>query len=250
MKLKSIFTRRVFVVSVLLILIGIGVFFLFKQRGRITDRVSLPIQPSPAPTDEITLSPALTPPVTFSVINTQPSDKQKYVLDNISITIEFNRSLAQQEKESIGLLIDPETEVSLEWVSNNQLSATPSELLIKNKNYSIILTFENASFYTFNFETNLYSSSDLQKQVNIQTEDDLLFGQALSEFHQDYPWYRKLPIVKDTYTITYDFEKEQFRIRLSIKPADENEQNEIINRALEDLKNIGVDTKDLKYYVL
>lgn len=75
--------------------------------------------------------------------------------------------------------------------------------------------------------------------------NDLEFSRGLTDLHEKYPWYSKLPIENEDYRIIYDFDTNSFRIRLL------TESTEIIkNAALNNLKSIGVDITITSYYFL
>ncbi|MCX6817051.1 MAG: hypothetical protein NTZ93_04240 [Candidatus Beckwithbacteria bacterium] len=78
-----------------------------------------------------------------------------------------------------------------------------------------------------------------------QTPDDLKYSQALTELHQQYPWYSQLPIETSEYRIIYDFDKQSFRIRLLTQPSETIKQV-----AIDKLKAIGVDLNKFSYYFL
>jgi hypothetical protein len=90
----------------------------------------------------------------------------------------------------------------------------------------------------------------LMKAVKEQSpvEGDYIYMQSTIKFSQKYPWYQKIPIETGEYIIIYDLDKDSFRIMLKISEiAPESQKNSAINRALQDIKNIGADPKN--YYV-
>jgi len=93
---------------------------------------------------------------------------------------------------------------------------------------------------------NQFNLNELNSQESTQLiQDALKYGQALEKLNQTYPWYSKLPIETNEYRIIYDFDKKSFRIRL-LQPT----SPEIKQKALDALKNIGVDLTIFTYYFL
>lgn len=86
---------------------------------------------------------------------------------------------------------------------------------------------------------------NLNNLNSTQLPNDQLYGQALESLHQQYPWYSQLPIETKDFRIIYDFDKKSFRIRL-LQPS----SPEIKQKALDALKNIGVDLNQFSYYFL
>lgn len=75
--------------------------------------------------------------------------------------------------------------------------------------------------------------------------NDLEYSQGLTELHNKYPWYSKLPIETKDYRIVYDFEKNSFRIRI-LTESSESLKNDALNK----LRSIGVDTNTIPYYFI
>ena len=82
-----------------------------------------------------------------------------------------------------------------------------------------------------------------QEKANLQTQDDLNFGQTVDKLYQQFPWYSEMPIVTDDFTIAFNFEKNSFRIIL-LQPATDS----LKQSAVDKLKLIGIDTDQFKYY--
>jgi hypothetical protein len=191
--------------------------------------------------------PSQPPPI---ITITNPQNGQKYVSDKTSISLIFQKFLSDEEKSQINIITDPTVSLTISWPSNKKLLATPDNPLSSNTTYTITITYKDEPIHTFSFTTQFFSTEELNSQVRQQAQDDLIFGEAYSEFLQKYPWYRSLPINKDNYIIVYDFDEKAFRIRLKIKPETPTEKNEIVNQALTDLQEIGIDTKVANYEVL
>lgn len=90
---------------------------------------------------------------------------------------------------------------------------------------------------------------DIEKLLDTHG-NDYVYAQKMNEFFQDYPWYKKIPIKTNDYLIIYDFDKQQFRIRLKIDPnSSEDIKNGVIQRAVQDIRNIGVEGGIIYYTV-
>jgi|LDZU01.1.fsa_nt_gi hypothetical protein len=90
----------------------------------------------------------------------------------------------------------------------------------------------------------------------IDTEGDLPkdyeYAEAMKSLFEKYPWYSKLPIDTNEYTIVWDFEVEKFRIRLKIPESSSQElKDSLIAKAVEDIKTLtGEKFAEYTYYVL
>ena len=123
--------------------------------------------------------------------------------------------------------------------------------MTKNTDHHIIVFYKKQEIYSFQFTTNLYSNQELIKQGQEQTAGDVAFAKADSSLTQQQPWYRKLPIETDKCRITYDFNKQSFRIRFLTSPSSSQDKSLIISEALANLKSIGVDeAQGNAYYVI
>lgn len=88
-----------------------------------------------------------------------------------------------------------------------------------------------------------------QEELKNLVEGDLEYSKKVEIFKQKYPWYNKIPIERDSYTIVYDYDISSFRIRLKMKQTSpESQRNEAVNKALKDISDIGGDVTN--YYIL
>lgn len=76
-----------------------------------------------------------------------------------------------------------------------------------------------------------------------QPPNDQLYGQAIKDIVNQYPWYPKIPIETQEYRIIFDFDKKSFRIRF-LTPLSE----QIKQAAIKKLVEIGVDLDKFTYY--
>jgi hypothetical protein len=78
---------------------------------------------------------------------------------------------------------------------------------------------------------------------------EVSYAQGQQKLFEKYPWYGEIPITKADYLVDYDFEKESFRIALLIsETSTEAEKNNVINRALQDIRDIGANPT--KYFTI
>ena len=239
-----IYKRKKVLLALILTLIVVSGFFLTRKKLKKPQTKNLPVP-------IIQVSPTIyfikTP---FNVKETTPADKQNYVLDTTTIEITFDKELGEGEIVSIEVITEPKFEFEKIWQNNLTLKIKPINNLKPMTTYNITLTCNNSAFYLFSFTTNPYSTKELDEQSGQQLKDDLLFAKTELNYHKKYPWYSKLPIIREEYTIIYNFKKEAFRIRIKIENPSEDQKELIIQKALKDLENIGVDTKTITYYTL
>jgi|SRR3989344_8302113 len=241
--MKAILKHKKIVAILIVFLILAGLYalssFIPKPKTPSTPVTPFSTTISIAPEDE-----------TPKILKTEPRDKQEYVLVDSNITITFVRPLFEENKAFLTITTEPETKPSLTWAGNAKLSINPSDQLNTETAYTVKVIYKQQSLHTFTFTTNLYTPEQLDEQAEIQAQDDLLFGSAFNKVIQDYPWYPRLPIDTEKYTITYDFEIEAFKIKIKTPNPNEEEKDNIVKDALERLKAIGVDTEKINYYTL
>lgn len=187
-------------------------------------------------------------PPSIKVLETSPKDQTKEVLVTEKIVITFSRTPSKNEQDNIKVESDPNQNFKLNW-QNNNLTATPQNPLKESTSYSINISLTSKNIYKFSFKTASISYSQIVKDVQEQSVSDYQFNQALKKFYDQYPWYRKLPIETSDYRIVYDFQKNQFRIRILKPNANSSDQTNIVNDALSALKKIGV-PEPISYYIL
>lgn len=189
-----------------------------------------------------------TRPPSIKVVSTSPKDNTKNVLAIEHILVTFNRNPSPDETKNITIETDPKTEFDLKW-QRDTLEATAKDSLRESANYSVKIMLKSKSLYNFTFTTASTPHAQLIESGNKQVSDDYQFSQALQNFLKVYPWYKYLPIETGDYRIVYDFQNNQFRIRILKKGVSDAEQKSIVNNALESLKKIGV-PEPISYYVL
>lgn len=189
-----------------------------------------------------------TPLVLPPINQTLPQNNSSNVLPETPIEIHFSQPLSSRQQNSISLQFTPSIDRPLKWTDDQTLEISPSQPLNIATYYQIQIKYQGQVIYTLSFTTTPFTEK-LRQQIQDQAQDDFIYGQAVEKFNQQYPWYKKLPIITNDYSIGYDFDRESFRIRFSsdIPP---NQHQQIINDALNDLKNIGVNINNIKYYTV
>lgn len=184
------------------------------------------------------------------VLETSPASQADNVLDSAPIVIQFNRDLSPKEQPKVSVTISPATQLSPEWLSPSQIKLNHLAPLLVKTVYTAQVTYKDKPIYQFSFTTNQFSSAELQKQIQEQSADDLLFAQTEKDFYTKYPWQAKLPIETSEFRIVYDWERSAFRIRI-LKPNPSPEDiSRIKSVALSRLVDIGIDTaKQNQYFI-
>jgi Bacterial Ig-like domain len=183
------------------------------------------------------------PPV---VTKTSPADQSKDVAVDSVIEIDFNKQLNNKEKSNLIVKISPNTETDNSWNSKTYRLKPKANLFI-DTTYTVDVLYNNTLIKSFSFLTALTIPGQTNQVI---TPNDYKTGQVIKNFVTDNPWYTSLPIDNSSYTIVYDFDKSQFRIRIKVPITSDSQKQDLINQALSDLKNIGVTQTPIPYYVL
>ncbi|GEM_PF-3082201 len=186
-----------------------------------------------------------------AIASTSPLDQSEGVILTLPISISFAEELSRQQQAHISISITPELEVSQKWTNNHTLELTPARSPESTTTYTVVISYKNRKIHSFSFETATKTPEEIAEGNRQQAEDDFLFAQEEKKFYETHPWYSKLPIETADYVIVYNFEKNAFRIRLTLGDGVLGaELKAAENRALQDLENIGVDLKKYDYYVV
>lgn len=184
----------------------------------------------------------------LNVLSTTPKNNAQFVNEKSEVIITLNRNLTQEEGNNLKVQIKPDEKTEIVY-QENKIRISPEESFEMNTAYEIQVIFKEKTIYKLTFITTPFTQQQIEEEGSKQTAGDLAFTEAYKQFLIKYPWYTKLPIETFEYRIVYDFEKESFRIRLKIKPQGEEQEKNIVNKALKDLEKIGV-RKPINYYVL
>lgn len=186
--------------------------------------------------------------IPLGVISTLPTNNAVFVNQKAEIIITLNRSITLEEGVDLKVQISPAEKVQTVY-QENKIRISPETSFRLNTDYKIEILFKEKLISTLNFWTNPFTQEQIEEEGAKQTAGDLAFSEAYKEFLQKNPWYIRIPIENTSYRIIYDFEKQSFRIRLKIPPINKEQEKILIERALSDLKKIGV-REPINYYVL
>lgn len=183
-----------------------------------------------------------------NVISTVPKNSAVFVDEKAEVVITLNRNIAVNEGALFKIKIDPEEKVETVYLEN-KIRISPETSFKVNTTYKIEVLYKEKTIYLLTFETTPFTPEQISQEGQKQTSADLAYNEAYKEFLVKYPWYPRLPIETKEYRIVYDFEKESFRIRLLVPTKTPEEKKSLIQKALENLKKIGVEEPVVYYEV-
>jgi len=187
------------------------------------------------------------------VTSFEPADGQENFLGENPVTVNFQEDLSAKQQDLIYFEFQPEAFFTIRWISNKQVVATliaPLSLEL-NTTYSVGVLYNKKPIYTSSFKTPSLTREGLIQDLTEQAEGDRLFADAQTDWYKNNPWYSRLPIVKDDYTIVYESDTKKFRIRLTLGDNSTGAEIEAAkNRALEDLETAGVDLDKYEHYFI
>ena len=186
--------------------------------------------------------------IPLGVISALPNNNAVFVNQRAEIIITLNRSIRLEEGGDLKVQISPAEKIQTVY-QENKIRISPETSFQLNTDYKIEILFKEKLIYTLNFWTNPFTQEQIEEEGVKQTAGDIAFSEAYKEFLQKNPWYIRIPIENTSYRIIYDFEKQSFRIRLKIPPINKEQEKILIERALNNLKKIGV-KEPIDYYVL
>jgi hypothetical protein len=182
------------------------------------------------------------------IVATQPEDNSVNVSQKVDISILFDRSLNNKDTEKISFEIKPEESYEISFSENSMIVSFKQDLK-SDTNYDLVIRYNNEIIHEFSFQSTPFTDEIISEEGFLQSIDDLIFSEAFKEFINDYPWYVNLPIEKDQYHIVYDFERKSFRIRILTPDLDSNQEDALLENAINDLKEIGL-VEPINYYVI
>lgn len=95
------------------------------------------------------------------------------------------------------------------------------------------------------------SKNDDGSATDFTAAEDYYISRDYLNFLKQYPWYIYIPIDKPDYFISYDFEKQQFKIRLKInRGSSQQTVDRLTQQAIKDINMIGASTERYGYYIL
>lgn len=78
---------------------------------------------------------------------------------------------------------------------------------------------------------------------------DQLFSEGIKDLYEKYPWYINIPIDTNDFTIIFDFDRDEFRVRLKIqRDAPLDVKNILTQKAEGEISKLNAHTS--KYYIM
>ncbi|MEX2053444.1 MAG: hypothetical protein WD940_00320 [Patescibacteria group bacterium] len=190
---------------------------------------------------------------TPAVASIEPAGGQENYLGEIPIAVTFQEDLTEEQQDLVYFEFQPEAFFTLRWTAANRVEARfvqPLALEL-DTNYSVKVLYNNEPIYTSSFKTPAITEEQLLQDLTEQTEGDELFAEAQTDWYKDNPWYSKLPIIEDDYTIVYEPDTKKFRIRITMEENTLGTQiGDAKDRAIKNLETIGVDLSQYSYYFI
>lgn len=184
------------------------------------------------------------------IISVQPANNASDVSPKSQIEILFEKEVPEQEQSNFYVRLVPGVATTNVWVSPKLLRLVPQTELASSTNYSVSVLFNEEEIYTSNFATVVlatYTEEEISEIRQMALEVSAAFYQTVEQ----YPFIQKLPIRKDSYTIVFDYDREEFRVRLKMpSTAPEATKQEALNAALADMQASEITVDDYGYYVL
>lgn len=193
-------TKYLIIALAVLLVLMVLIFFFFRRPSE-----------TPAPISSTTPSPrASVAGEPIYVGSVSPKNNSLNVGLSAEILITFNRSLREEEKESIFFSSNPPIEGYTRFVDNNQsLLISPEASLIPNQNYELKVMWGN-EVYEWSFTTTINTTLSEAEQIDLQRKADENYGLWSSQVTNDYPWLNKLPLKDSRYFVYFDIEKKAF----------------------------------------
>lgn len=175
------------------------------------------------------------------------------VPENSDITISFSTVLDESTKNNIRFSIDPEISANGFWLENGyQYYFQNTKPFKNNTNYTISVFYKKNNIFSHSFMTNEFSLEEQQAHIREQAQEDINFDEAIKKLQAEYPWYDDIPLETEQFTIIYNYDRKQFRIRLQVS-EDTNQEiiDNLTNKALTALMDKNIDVDDWGgYYVV
>lgn len=183
------------------------------------------------------------------IVESSPKNNAVFVDESIDIKFTLNRFLLPEDSQEIEVEIKPQIEFQSVYTGYS-IDINPENSLSLGTDYEIKIIYQNKDLYVLNFFTNPFTKEQIEEEGALQSQADLDFNEEYKRFYENYPWYQQIPIEEKNYRIVYDFNVEQFRIRLLFKPNSESDLSKIIKDAVSDIEKLGVKKPVTNYYVI
>lgn len=198
-----------------------------------------------------------TPADDLEIFSITPPDNATNVSSGTPIDVVFVNSVSEETKNRISVQISPSVEYFEEWLTNKQLRIAPLSDLSNEQVYTVTVLYEeellSETSFTVEPETQAFTPPPelTEEEEDILYEDAINVQESLDEIEEDMPWYFELPIDKGDYVVVFNTRRQEFRISLYV-PEDtpQNEIDSLVDSALGDLADIGVDMQSYDYYTV
>lgn len=181
-----------------------------------------------------------------TVISTSPINNAREVPENTQVEIVFNKDISEKAKTNISVVIDPQTDFDGTW-TKNVYKISLKKVLANARTYQLTVNYKTGTIHVFSFTTQTFSQEDIQKKGLLQTQNDIIFGQAQKDFIKKYPFYTSMPIRNKNYIIDFNSENKKFAITFLTENLTQTQKDEFIVEALADIRKLGI--KDpIQYY--
>ncbi len=184
----------------------------------------------------------------FKILEYTPKDGSKDISVDIVANIVLDRNLSDTEKNKFLVKITPDTEIDSSW-AGKQINFAPKNGFKTKTTYSVEVIYNSRKLATYSFTTVDFTPEELKQQIIEQYPAERQFSEEWAKYVNANPWVIQLPIETNEYRIVYDEKTKSFRIRILVTVNDQQKQ-QIVDEALNDLKNIGVTQTPIPYYVL
>lgn len=172
--------------------------------------------------------------------------------ENSNFSISFTQVLNDTTKDNLSFKVEPPISAKTFWLDNNyQYYIELEENLQTNTQYLVTVLYKNKSIFSHEYLTSAFTTEEQAQHIREQAQEDIKFNEALENMRKEFPWYNDIPIDNSQYTIVYDFDRKEFRIRLKVP---ENTDTEIVSnltkKALSSMEAVNINPKEWGYYVL
>ena len=172
--------------------------------------------------------------------------------ENSNFSVSFTQVLDMETQKNVSFKVEPTISAETFWLRDNyQYYIQVTENLKLDTEYTVTVLYKNKEIASKTYLTSPFTLEEQRQHIIEQSQADIEFNEAIENLKKDFPWYSNIPIDTDQFTIVYDYDRKQFRIRLKVP---ENTSAEIIDnltkKALSALQDIDVNPTEWGYYVL
>jgi len=184
------------------------------------------------------------------IVSVVPNNGAVDVLLGSQIDIVFRNSVPEEEQEKFFVRLVPGVPSTPVWVSNKFLKIVPSSQLTSETTYRITVLYDGEEIHTSSFSTR-YIKTYTTEEIDVIQNMALETAAAFYQLDDTYPFLKNTPLEADNYRVVFDFDRDEFRVRLKMPvTAPEETQQEALDAALQSMRDVGIVVEDYGYYVL